>query len=519
MKISRLTLLIFLSVVLLFVRLGGTSVFQVAEARNSECAYEMMTGNSKIVPMFNGILRTDKPALEYYAMMAAYKLFGVGEGSARFFSAVCGLLVVICTFLFVRKNINERAAWWSAFVLLSSMHTIVQFRLATPDPYLIACHVLSLYCFWEGFASKRFRWYVLMYVLLGLGFFAKGPVGVALPALTVILYLLFTKKFTLKNVVQLKPWFGILLMAAVALPWYYLVHIHTGGAWTRGFFLEHNVSRFEEPVDNHSGPFIVTFLFVILGMFPFSFFGIRAGKYVWQNRKNNHFLLFQFIAFWCVVGFYFFSSTRLLNYTTPAYPFFAIMLGCWLTDKMPFLSFKKLKPELLLICFLTMLLPAGVYIWAINTEPVNEVSWIAFPLLILTIGGIMALVYAKRNISKSFLIIGYTYMLATVIVFALLFPAIDNLTAMKKHKTLIEKSNHIAAYKDLNDAFVFYAKKPIPVIKNIDSLADYISAHNDAIILSNGKNFTALDSLSSLKFLFKDRDLFSTKYSVIYKKL
>ena len=298
MKISRLPLLIFLSVVLLFVRLGGTSVFQVAEARNSECAYEMMTGNNKIVPMFNGILRTDKPALEYYAMMAAYKLFGVSEGSARFFSAVCGLLVVICTFLFVRKNINERAAWWSAFILLSSMHTMVQFRLATPDPYLIACHVLSLYCFWEGFTSKRFGWYVLMYVLLGLGFFAKGPVGVALPALTIFLYLLFTKNFTLKNVVQLKPWFGILLMAAVALPWYYLVHIHTNGDWTRGFFLEHNVSRFEEPVDNHSGPFIVTFLFVILGMFPFFFFWHPGRQIRLAKQKAKSFFI---VSVYCVL--------------------------------------------------------------------------------------------------------------------------------------------------------------------------------------------------------------------------
>lgn len=517
MKVSRLALLIFLSVLLLFIRLGGTSVFQVAEARNSQCAYEMMQSKDKIIPTFNGVLRTDKPALEYYAMMIAYKLFGISEGSARFFSAVCGLLVMICTFLFVKKHISESAAWWSAFVLLSSMHTIVQFRLATPDPYLILCHVLSLYCFWEGFTGKRFRWYALMYVLLGLGFFAKGPVGIALPAFTIFLYLLFTRNFTWTNIVQLQPWFGIVLMTVLALPWYYLVHIHTDGAWTKGFFLEHNVSRFEEPVDNHSGPFIITFLFVILGMFPFSFFSIRAGKYVWQNRKDNHFLLFSFIAFCCVVGFYFFSSTRLLNYTTPAYPFFAIMLGCWLADKSPSLSFKKLKPELLSICFLTVLMPIGIYIWAINTEPVNKVNWIAFPLLISTIGGILALIHAKHNIAKSLSTIGYTYMLVTVLVFAWLFPAIDGLTAMKKQGLLLKKANNIAAYKDMNDAFVFYAQKSIPVIKDVESLSSYINSHKDAVILSSGKNFSQLDSLPSLNFWSKDRDLFSTKFSVIYR--
>ena len=158
MKINGFPFIIIAAILLLFVRLGGISVFQVAEARNAQCAYEMMTGGDGITPTFNGELRTDKPALEYYAMMAAYKLFGKDEGSARFFSAVCGFIVIISTFFFVHKNVNALAAWWSSFVLLSSMHTIVQFRLATREPYLIVCHVLSLYCFWEGLNRRVVKW-------------------------------------------------------------------------------------------------------------------------------------------------------------------------------------------------------------------------------------------------------------------------------------------------------------------------------------------------------------------------
>ncbi len=518
MKISQLSLVVVLSVLLLFIRLGGTSVFQVAEARNSECAREMMKSNDKITPVFNGELRTDKPALEYYAMMTAYRIFGVNEGSARFFSAVCGLLVVISTFLFVKKHAGAHAAWWSAFILLSSMHTIIQFRLATPDPYLIFCHVLSLYCFWEGFTGQRFRWFALMYVLLGLGFFAKGPVGIVLPALTIFLYLIFTKNFTWKNIIRLQPWTGVAIMAAVALPWYYLVHVQTHGEWTKGFFLQHNVGRFDEPVDNHGGPFIITFLFVILGMFPFSFFFIRAGKFVWQKRKENHLLLFCLLAFSCVIIFYFFSSTRLLNYTTPAYPFFAIMLGIWIDQRLAELSFKKIKSELLVICILTMFIPLGIYIWAINTEPMNQVSWIAFPLLILSIGGALALWFARQNISKALLTIGYTYMAATVLVFAWLYPALDSLTAMKKHELLLRSSDNIIAYKDMNDAFVFYTKNNIPIFQNKDSVDQYIASHPSALILYNSRDEIQRDSLPALSLYSKNRDLFSLKYSFIYKK-
>jgi len=518
MKVNSLGFIIIAAIILLFVRLGGTSVFQVAEARNSQCAYEMMTSGDMVTPTFNGALRTDKPALEYYAMIAAYALFGKEEGSARFFSAVCGLIVIIATFIFVRKYANSTAAWWSCFVLLSSMHTIVQFRLATPDPYLILCHVLSLYCFLEGLNSRRFGWYAGMYILLGLGIFAKGPVALVLPGLTALLYLLFTSQFTWRNIVRLQPWFGVLLTALFCLPWYYLVYVRTSGAWTEGFFFQHNVGRFDEPVDGHGGPFILTFLFVILGLFPFSSFFIRTGKWVWKNRKTNHFLLFNFIAFWVVVGFYFLSKTRLLNYTTPAYPFFAIMIGCWLSDRMPLFSFKNLKLELLTICILTIILPAGIYIWAINTEPVNKVSWIAFPLLVFTIGGIAALVYARENVGKGLRTIGYTYMIATVLVFAWLFPALDSQTPMEKHKALLSTAENVVAYQNFNDAFVFYTKKSIPLFTNADSLADYIHAHNNVVVLSKAKQFPALDSMPSLKLYSKDMDLFSVSYSAIYIK-
>ena len=72
-------LVLLLSVLLFFSFLGGTSVFQVAEARNAECAREMMEHKEWVVPTFNGELRTDKPALEYYGMMAGFWILGVNE--------------------------------------------------------------------------------------------------------------------------------------------------------------------------------------------------------------------------------------------------------------------------------------------------------------------------------------------------------------------------------------------------------------------------------------------------------
>lgn len=112
------------AIILLFIKLGAASVFQVAEARNAGVPVEMMHTKDYVVPFFNGSMRTDKPPLHYYMMLVAYKIAGVHEAGARFFSSLCGLLVIIATYFFTKRNAGAKAAWLSSLILLASLHTI-----------------------------------------------------------------------------------------------------------------------------------------------------------------------------------------------------------------------------------------------------------------------------------------------------------------------------------------------------------------------------------------------------------
>ena len=75
-------------------------IYILDEAKNAECAREMLVSGDYIVPYFNGQLRTDKPPLHYFFMVISYKLFGVSAFSARFFSAVFGALTILISFFF-----------------------------------------------------------------------------------------------------------------------------------------------------------------------------------------------------------------------------------------------------------------------------------------------------------------------------------------------------------------------------------------------------------------------------------
>src|SRR5947209_2965608 len=77
--------------VLCLPNLGGPSLWDVDEGRNTQAAVEMRESGNWIVPTFNYQLREDKPALLYWLQMAAYAVCGVGEFAARLPSALAAL--------------------------------------------------------------------------------------------------------------------------------------------------------------------------------------------------------------------------------------------------------------------------------------------------------------------------------------------------------------------------------------------------------------------------------------------
>lgn len=513
-------LILLLSVVLLFIKLGAVTVFQVAEARNSQAAAEMMVNRNYITPHFNGALRTDKPPLHYYSILLAYIIGGISETGARFFSAVCGVLVIMATWLFSRKYAGVQTAWFSSLVLLGSIHSVFQFRLATPDPYLIACHVLSLYCFWEGYNNAKKGYLLLMYGLLGLAILAKGPVGVALPLITITLYLIFQKQWSVKNLRRLIPVTGLVITALVAIPWFYLVHMQTHGAWTEGFFIQHNINRFNNPTDGHKGPFILPTVFVLLGLFPFSVFLVRAIVVAWKQRKTNHWLIFNLIAAAVIILAYSVSATKLINYTSPSYPFLAIIIGYFIsqTTTHRLSSAKRLWPEWIALTIITISLVPAIYLWMRSEEALQPIAPLSLWLTILPASVLPAIYFYKQwRIHTAFVTMAIGAVAATFIFFSVLFPALDKRGSVYKIKPLVQNGTAVIGYRSINDAFVFYHAHAISILNAADSIAVYLKKNPAALVLERSAKASLPDSIPNLVIVASARDLFSRQYSFLYQ--
>ena len=160
----------------------------------------MLQREGWVTPYFNGELRTHKPVLLYWLMMAAYWAFGVNEFGARFWSAALAVGTVVTTYHIGRRLFNAQVGLWAGLILASSLMFDVGARAATPDSVLIFLVTLSLLVYVYGTFGQRetdgdqfdkhgkgnffpCQWMVVatMYAVMGLAILAKGPVGLVLP--------------------------------------------------------------------------------------------------------------------------------------------------------------------------------------------------------------------------------------------------------------------------------------------------------------------------------------------------
>ena len=292
-------LLLTVGAALFLLNLGGASLWDLDEGRNSTASAIMFESGNYIIPYFNGELRVDKPALLYWLQVGAYQLFGLNEFSARLPSALAALLTILLCYELGRRLFTARTGLLAGLVLASTPMVCGAARFANPDALLHCLTVLTLYFFWRGLPNPGWFWFVSMGVASGLAVLAKGPVGVILPMAVICLFLFeptpestwpirqsrrffnpigwvihvwdwFIWNRQLRLLLDVRFFLGLFAFCLVALPWYVLVTAETRGDFLRGFFLNHNYQRFLSTMENHRGSVLYYPIVLFLGFAPWS---------------------------------------------------------------------------------------------------------------------------------------------------------------------------------------------------------------------------------------------------------
>jgi len=263
--------LLVLAVVPYFVNLGATSIIDANEAFYTETPREMIERGDWISTTFNYEPRLNKPPLSYWVVGAFYKVAGVSLGTARLPIALGAIVILLTVFLIGRAAWSTNAGLVAALTLAATPRMLLFSRRIIIDIYTAMFVGLTLLCFVmaELEPARRRRWLTAMYVAVGLGVMTKGPVAAVLPALVFAVYLVAAGRVHTLRRMMLPT--GILIVAAIVLPYYVALYAQYGWEYISTFLLTENLARFAEGVGapNRGPLFYVPVVFADL-YFPWS---------------------------------------------------------------------------------------------------------------------------------------------------------------------------------------------------------------------------------------------------------
>src|SRR2546429_87008 len=101
------------------------------------------------------------------------------------------------------------------------------------------------------YADKRL--FLLAYFCFALATLTKGPIGLALPGLAIVICVAMTGRW--QDIKQMRPIAGLIVMVAVVAPWLLLVHLRGEDQWITDFIWIHNVQNYALRPIGHVRPF------------------------------------------------------------------------------------------------------------------------------------------------------------------------------------------------------------------------------------------------------------------------
>ncbi len=329
----RATALVLLLLLLWFLPLGAWRLFDPDEGRYAEIPREMVSGGDWVIPRLNGLQYLEKPPLQYWATAVAYRLFGVGEWSARLWTALCGALGVALAAWLGTRLYGRNAGLLAALVLAGSGYYFLLARVLTLDMGLAFALQLALSGLVLLVAEPRdpaqaraARWAPWLLALgVALAFLAKGLVGILIPGAVAGAYVLVRRDWGL--VLRARPWWTLLALLLLAGPWVYLAAARNP-QFLHFFFVHEHFQRFLTRVHDRYEPGWYFVPVLLLGFLPWTTLLPQIAVHTWRALRAGERAAWM-LTLWVVFVFAFFSlsQSKLIPYIVPLFPALALLAG------------------------------------------------------------------------------------------------------------------------------------------------------------------------------------------------
>ena len=555
--VSDQLLIVAAAAVICFTSLGGAALWDEDEPLYASCAWEMLQRDDWVVPYYNGQMFPDKPPLMFWMMMAGYEMFGRTEFAVRFWSAVAALGTALATYHLGRLLFRREVGLWAGLIVCSSFIFTVSARAATVDSALTLLTTLGFLAFVSGGLAKQGKtggdsavsdpdlapvrrflprsWitFLILWVAMGIAVLAKGPVGLLLPMASIGLFVMLmnhaespvgTEPSTwlgrqrarliglwqslgpvnfLRSLWQLRPLTGVLVVLAVAGPWFVMVGLRDD-QWLAEFFGKFNWRPFTEPILGHSGPFWYHIPAILIGFFPWSIFMVpvlmdwKQGLHRQSAWRPGYLLmacwLGVFLVFWSI------CKTKLPHYLLPAYPALSLATACfvhhWISDP-SILDRRWLRGAFRLSVAVGLVIVAGFPIAAGIFAPGEEALGLIG--LVLVVGGAVCLHQLQRDRRVAAMgVYAATSVILVTTVFGFGTLRIDRYQYSRGLMAEVQRHGQgpreLIGYRFIRESVVYYAGQPVQYVEENDQLRRLLEGADNPYVLTTEEHAAEFES-------------------------
>ena len=503
----HLYFLLLLSLVLFFWKINvipltdGDSAFYAKVAKNI-----VQTGDWITMQYGDKGTIIDKPPLFMWMTAASFKVFGINDFAVAFWHSIMALLTVIFTYLLGKELYNARTAFISSLILITSAQFFYMARSPLLDVPLTLFVLLSIYCFVLYEKRGSLLRFYLSPVFVALAVLTKGPVGLVIPALVIILYIFFNrvKLPDIRHIIA-----AVILLLAITLPWFIAEYRILGQPYL-DVLIGKNVGRYLKPVDtigSEATKFgkiqpqydFYSFLLQILILFiPWSGFFYPAVYYAIKKRES---LLPGVFAFAVIIFFSLSLNYKISRYILPAFPAMALLTGKLISDlfdgdRTADRAAKMSALMALTIVVVPLLSLAFTYFYVRFTDVSGFYTPLIIPFLLplclAMLLGSMAHILGRHRTAfasiSSLTIVSYLMLILTL---AIYYPQINPIGRFcARINSVARPGDIVCQYKGTDAHFmIYYSDKEVLFLRNKDKMKELLGSGKKVYCIVEGQQY------------------------------
>jgi len=494
-----LALIVPLAAVLFATGLGGHDLWAPDEPRTGVIVRDSLEGGSWTVLHENGRVWVEKPPLYYWlAAIASLPAGRPTELALRLPSSLAGIAGIILVFYLGRSLFGRRTGVLAAAVLATTQNYVFESRWAHAD--MVWCLFLLGSCLAFFEADRRGgdrRLLALFYIAIGLAVLTKGPLGLVLPILSVVVFLAATRDLGALRRAGL-TW-GIPLAVLPVLLWIVAWRATAGEPFPLADALQRLGTRFTEGI-HHPRPFAHILVSLPIEFLPWTILLPLAVVHTLPRRTGRTDRETVYIYSWAVVMLAVFalSAEKRGVYLLPLMPLLAILVArVWDTALMDWDPSPVGRPIAWSVGAGLVLVggAAGVLLPRLSREAPDLLRPAIVVSAILAIACLAALVAQRRSgpgIGLGAFAAGMV--VCHLAVFLAVFPPLD---ARKSARPFAVRAAEAAGdaplgiYPDFHAAYAFYAGRRLANPRRPEELRTFLESAPRVVLIVEEVHYEA----------------------------